>query len=124
MADYTKRHFQKEWARDENLDPDDLYPWQPDPTQPTQPPLMDSFHLTKPTSQPKHLLAYVFREHTFNETLASLRNGKSPGPDGVPNELIRMMPDSFKRSLRHLFIIMWLTNTTPHMENLRHKPPS
>ena len=53
-------------------------------------------------------------ENVFYECLTSLGNGKTPGPDGLENELLKMMPNNFKECMHKLMIIMWATRITPH----------
>ena len=49
----------------------------------------------------------------FNECMNSLKHNKSPGPDGVENEILQMLPCSLQQCLHKLFIIMWTTGVTP-----------
>ena len=118
MESYAHSHFQAEWAPDPSSDNEQPYPWlAPASEAPTENSPLDPFMLETPATQSSTalstLLPYVFRTHTFQHVIAKLRNNKSPGPDGIPNELIRIMPASFKQALRHLFIIMWITGQTP-----------
>ena len=45
--------------------------------------------------------------------MSQLKNCKAPGSDGVPNELLKILPDTFKQYLRHLFLCMWIMGHTP-----------
>ena len=99
----------KEWQHDPAVPTFDPYPFQSG--------ILDPFPLTTPAKEhctaSTSLLPYVLRHSTFNTVLRRLKNNKRPGPDGIPHELIRLMPHSFKTSLRHLMIIMWITGHTP-----------
>ena len=90
--------------------PPDPYPWNTGQH-------IDRFDLC-PLPNPSHplptsLLPYVLRSHTFDHTMKGLRTNKAPGADNIPNELLRIMPDTFKQSLRSLFIIFWICGHTP-----------
>jgi len=43
---------------------------------------------------------------SFQECIQSLTNNKTPGPDGIANELLKHLPHEFKESIHKLFIIM------------------
>ena len=107
IASLTHSTFSNLWAADPTVNPTHPYPFLHTSS--------DTFSLSKSiTHSPSPtLLPYVFRQHTFDTVLRRLKNNKSPGPDGIPNELIRLMPSSFKSSLRRLFLIFWLTGITP-----------
>ncbi|KAJ9516332.1 hypothetical protein QJQ45_001063 [Haematococcus lacustris] len=49
----------------------------------------------------------------FQECLSRLAGGKAPGPDGVENEIIKMLPWEIRDTIHQLFIIMWATGCTP-----------
>ncbi|KAJ9524897.1 hypothetical protein QJQ45_002964 [Haematococcus lacustris] len=49
----------------------------------------------------------------FQECLSRLAGGKAPGPDGVENEIIKMLPWEMRETIHQLFIIMWATGCTP-----------
>jgi len=42
-----------------------------------------------------------------------LKNGKAPGPDGIPNELLKHLPEGVHQVIHKLFILMWMMGTTP-----------
>ena len=42
-----------------------------------------------------------------------LGNGKAPGPDTVPNELIKNAPDDLLKCFHHLYTLMFMSATTP-----------
>ena len=112
MIAYAHNYFSKAWSAPTDA-PTTVapFPWEPSANNPSP---IDPFVLRTPAAQATiTALPYVLRQHTFSSVLSKLRNNKSPGLDGVPNELIRIMPDSFKASLRLLFILMWITGRTP-----------
>jgi len=43
----------------------------------------------------------------------NLSNGKSPGPDGIVNELLRILPHEILGIIHKVFVIMWDTRITP-----------
>ena len=45
--------------------------------------------------------------------IAHLSNNKMPGPDEIPNELLKHLPLSMHDAIHQLFILMWMTGTTP-----------
>ncbi|KAJ9521498.1 hypothetical protein QJQ45_008788 [Haematococcus lacustris] len=49
----------------------------------------------------------------FQECLSRLSGGKAPGPDGIENEIIKMLPWEMGDTIHQLFIIMWATGCTP-----------
>jgi hypothetical protein len=55
----------------------------------------------------------ILDEAAFSESTRTLSNGKTPGPDGIINEIIKIAPTELKRCLHTLFILMWATGITP-----------
>ncbi|KAJ9520416.1 hypothetical protein QJQ45_000168 [Haematococcus lacustris] len=49
----------------------------------------------------------------FQKCLSRLSGGKAPGPDGIENEIIKMLPWEMRDTIHQLFIIMWATGCTP-----------
>ncbi|KAJ9517217.1 hypothetical protein QJQ45_009174 [Haematococcus lacustris] len=49
----------------------------------------------------------------FQECLSRLAGGKAPGPDGIENEIIKMLPWEMRDTIHQLFIVMWATGCTP-----------
>ena len=49
----------------------------------------------------------------FSARVRRLSNNKRPGPDGIPNELIKHLPDELHLAIHNLFVLMWMTGTTP-----------
>ena len=49
----------------------------------------------------------------FNECIKTLSNNKSSGPDGIVNEILRMLPTEIQETIHMLFIIVWATGFTP-----------
>ena len=58
-------------------------------------------------------LPHVADETIFLERLHCLPNNKAPGPDGIPNELLKHLPNDLKECIHKLFIIMYATGVTP-----------
>ena len=71
------------------------------------------------------LLEHVQDPCIFQEKLRHLENGKAPGPDGIPNELLKHLPEGVHQVIHKLFILMWMTGTTPRgMEGVSNSAPA
>jgi len=51
----------------------------------------------------------ILDKSAFNKCNKTLSNNKSPGPDAIVNELLRMLPAEIQETIHMLFIIMWAT---------------
>ena len=40
-------------------------------------------------------------------------NNKAAGPDGIPNEILKFLPDTMQHALHNMFVTMWITGNTP-----------
>ena len=47
------------------------------------------------------------------QTISKLKNGKSPGPDNIPNEIIKMVKDEVTEPLANMFNLALSIGTTP-----------
>ncbi len=56
----------------------------------------------------------------FNDCLKTLKSGKTPGPDGVMNEVIQALPQSGKRAIHNIIKILWATGLTPSCWKASH----
>ena len=61
--------------------------------------------------QPLH--ATIMDFNVFQDKLSHLSNNKAPGPDGIENEILKMLPYELRDMLHQLFVIMWATRVTP-----------
>jgi len=52
-----------------------------------------------------------------------LTRGKAPGKDGLPNELLKYLPDHLLEAIHNLFILMYMTGTTPSSWKVSHTVP-
>jgi hypothetical protein len=59
------------------------------------------------------LHSMVMDRAEFERCLTSLSSGKQPGPDEVPNEIIKAAPPLLQDSLHMLMMLMWATGCTP-----------
>jgi ribonuclease HI len=50
----------------------------------------------------------------YHRCLTSLKSGKLPGPDDIPNEIIKAAPPLLQDCLHMLMMLMWGTSCTPH----------
>ena len=111
MAAHTHTHFLKEWTADPSLDATAPYPF-------NMPQAQDPFTLESHAhhhTQNKYptLLPTVLQDSTFHRTLRLLANDRAPGPDGIPNALLKILPAPLKTALHNLFKLLWLTGSTP-----------
>ena len=54
-----------------------------------------------------------------------LKNGKAPGPDGIPNELLKHLPEGVHQAIHKLFILMWMTGKQAQgMEGVSNSGPA
>ena len=56
---------------------------------------------------------YIRDKSVLQRVLSHLSNNKTPGPDEIPNELLKHLPASMQDAIHQLFILMWMTSTTP-----------
>jgi hypothetical protein len=49
----------------------------------------------------------------FMRILRTLPQGRAPGPDNIPNEVLRLLPTDCALLIHDLFTIMWATGCTP-----------
>ena len=77
----------------------------------------DPFFLESKVGSPQHgtfsLLDHVRDPTLYQKHVQELPNRKSPGPDGIPNELLKHLPESAHHAIHKLFILMWMTGHTP-----------
>jgi hypothetical protein len=50
---------------------------------------------------------------TFDKTLNSLGTGKAPGPDGIPNEILKFLPPETRSALFSLLSLLARKSYTP-----------
>jgi ribonuclease HI len=89
--------------------PIQVYPWE-------EPGALDKFRLeTAAHKDPQelNLRRRIQDKVEFHRCINSLSNGKTPGPDEVPNEIIQTSPQLLKDCLYMLIQIMWATGCTP-----------
>ena len=54
-----------------------------------------------------------YSEHIYQDCLGRLPGRKAPGPDGVPNEVLKNLPPEFHEAVHGLFQLMWKYECTP-----------
>ena len=113
MATHAHKYFSNQWSVPipHTDSSNSSYPWCKGPS-PLDPFVLAS-SATDATTRPSSFLTYVLRQDLFHRSMSKLARGKAAGMDGVPNELLMIMPQSYKASLRLLFILLWLSGTTP-----------
>ena len=86
------------------------YPWE----QPAAPDRYQLCTAVDPGSQ-RHDLLHRIRDYgLFKRTLQGLGNQKAPGPGGVPNEILKHLPEQMLQGVHQMFVCMWLTGHTPN----------
>lgn len=70
-------------------------------------------HENKGTRQWLH--TSILDQAAFHECISALGKKKSPGPDGIVNELLTLLPPEIRNTIHMLFIIMWATGCTPQV---------
>ena len=79
---------------------------------PWEVPADDSFNL-QPAATRQPLLPQLTRE-VYDTCLTRLKNGKSPGLDSMPNELLKHFPSEMHALLFNFFRLSWRQSRTPH----------
>ena len=86
------------------------YPW-------AQPGAPDPFILTTAVTAgaaPRQWLhTHIADRAAFEACLKTLAHGKAPGPDGVTNEMLQLLPPQGHHMLHSLIQLMWATKYTP-----------
>jgi hypothetical protein len=113
MEEYTHEHFQKAWTTDHTLDQKAPYPFQSVKGKDTVDPFELETYAHHTGIADKNLLPTVLSELTFSKAIRYLSNDKAPGPDNIPNALLKILPDTLKQAIHKLFICLWITGTTP-----------
>eukprot|EP00983_Pelagomonas_calceolata_P056517 1144616-Pelagomonas_calceolata.AAC.1 len=93
------------------------YPWeQSNHSAPVPDPFILQSRITQGELEGKDqrdwLHSKIMDKSAFNECIKTLGNNKSPGPDGIVNEILRMLSPEIQESIHKLFIIMWATRLT------------
>ncbi len=88
------------------------YPWEHGAYSSTDPFTLETA-AGKPGFGSISLLEHVRDPCIFQEKMRHLKNGKAPGPDGIPNELLKHLPEGVHQVIHKLSILMWMTGTTP-----------
>ena len=94
----------------EEREPSYTPPWE-NPTNP------DNFKISMPPGFPNpmesDLLELLMAGNTYMDRVRHMKRSKSPGPDKIPNELLKTLPEAWHETIHDLFIIMWITGHTP-----------
>ena len=89
------------------------YPWK-------QPGAPDPFTLDSGITNKEEttLLHQVMDRAAFKQRIRHMPNGKQPGPDNAPNELLKILPETALDTLHDIITMLWITGTTP--KNWKH----
>ena len=75
---------------------------------------IDRITIPQPAGATPNMTLLEMIDIGFLETaIATLAEGKAPGPDGIPNEIIKHLPESVKHLLYRIFMLMGDTTHTP-----------
>ncbi len=78
---------------------------------------IDTFALETAAGKPGFanisLLEHVRNPCIFQDKMRRLKNGKAPGPDGIPDELLKHLPEGVHQAIHKLFILRRMTGTMP-----------
>ena len=85
---------------------------------------VDNFTLESRTKDPNYkaisILDLMSQKSTFLKKVRCLSKGKAPGKDDVPNEVLKNLPDRLLDAIHSLFILMYMTGTTPDDWKVSH----
>lgn len=56
---------------------------------------------------------YILDYKNFQNCLNTPNNNRCPGPDGVTNEIIKMLPICYRELSHKVFVVLWTTGLTP-----------
>jgi hypothetical protein len=59
------------------------------------------------------LSEHIRDQSIFHACCRTLSSAKAPGPDGITNDVIKILPTEIKTLIHRLFIVMWATGHTP-----------
>ena len=88
------------------------YPWAEESHSKLDPYTIE-IKVGKPLYGKVSILDHIRCPSMFSARVRGLSNNKQPGPDGIPNELIKHLPDELHQAIHKLFVLMWMTGTTP-----------
>jgi len=77
---------------------------------------IDRFDLTTPavaTRDTACMLDHIMDRELLEERLRHLARSKKGGPDGIPNEVLQLLPEDAIQALHSMFTIMWITGRMP-----------
>ena len=78
---------------------------------------LDSFYLhaaaLTPEAQPFSIEARISDSSSFQTLIRNLAHGKVPGPDCIPNEVIKYLPGPLLSCIHLLFLLMYRSGTVP-----------
>ena len=78
----------------------------------------DSYTLETFADKPTHGTKFCMLDHLrdpalYQQHVHKLPNRKSPGPDGIQNQLLKHLPEELHQAIHKMFIRMWMTGHTP-----------
>ena len=74
-------------------------------------------HIQLPSARDKvagdFKIGHLYNRGMYDQALATLPGKKAPGIDGVPNEVLKHMPEGFHDAMHNLFKVLWERHRTP-----------
>ena len=109
LLQVAHKFFAAQAAAPTKVSLDELLPWE-DAN-------LDAFQLTDQTTQPGaqvlDLQAHIMNPALFHDLLRHLAHGKAPGPDGIPIEIIKYLPEQLLTCIHLLFSLMYKSGSIP-----------
>ena len=100
----TRKYLPEEAKRD--------YPWEAGAYS-----NIDPYTLETKVGQPEYgefpLLDHMRDPSLYHQQASKLPNRKSAGPDSIPNELLKHLPEAAHMAIHKLFVLMWMTGSMP-----------
>ena len=100
----TRKYMPEEVKRD--------YPWEAGAYN-----IIDPHTLETKVGQPEYghfsLLDHMRDPSLYHQQVSKLPNRKSAEPDGIPNQLLKHLPEAAHMAIHKLFVLMWMTASTP-----------
>lgn len=114
VISHVHNHYANEFsATHEHPPAGSSYPFDPLTCPAELDPFRLETHAHHHNSPNPSLVPQVLRRSVFDRTLRRLNNDKAPGPDGIPNSLLKILPEPLKAAIHNLFIVLYLTGSTP-----------
>ncbi len=114
IVQHVHQFFHRAWGTPSGAAAGAPPPWAPQST--TQSTSLDPIEIEYPRPCHMKTLWSIFaRPATFKRCLKSAGNNKAPGPDGIPNEVLKHLPEPTLTTIRLFLLVLWCAGRTPTM---------